>query len=369
MDEEFALILDNAGFEGDDSPRIVIPTVVGKPRNITFMVGMNVKDSYVGDEAISKRGICVLKYPVAHGIVYNWDDMEKLWNHVFFNELRCAPEEHTVLLTEVPFNPKAHREKMTQIMFETFNVPALYIATQPVLSLYASGRSTGVVVESGHNVTHIVPIYEGYALSHAITRLGFGGDCLTNYMIKLLTERGWSLTGTSERDIYHEIKEKLAYVALDFEAEQQLLAEHSNDLEKSFDLPDKQVLTIGLERFKCTEPLFDPSLIEFETVGIHKAIFNSINKCDKDIQSAMFSNVVLSGGNTMFPGLPQRLSKELTALAPKGTKIRVIAPPERKYSAWIGGSLLVAHPRFKQMIMTREEYDEIGPTLVHRKCF
>jgi len=373
-DQNAAVIIDNgsgmckAGIAGDDAPRATFPSIVGRPKMPGIMVGMDQKDTYVGEEAQAKRGVLTLKYPIEHGIITNWDDMEKIWHHCFFNELRVTPEEHSAHLTEAPMNPKANREKMTQIMFETFAVPTFYVSIQAVLSLYASGRTTGIVLDSGDGVTHTVPIYEGYNLPHAITRIDLAGRDMTDYMVKLLSEVGQSFASSAEREIVRDIKEKLCYVALDFEAEMKSYTNSSSN-EKSYELPDGNTVNVGNQRFRCPEGLFDPMKLGKEFQGVHQLTFNSIMKCDVDVRKDLYNNIVLSGGTTMFPGIAERLNKEVVALAPSSMKIKVIAPPERKYSVWIGGSILSSLSTFQTMWITKAEYEESGPVIVHRKCF
>jgi actin len=245
----FPIVIDNgsymikSGFGGDDAPRAVFPTVVGRPRQLGGVtMGMGARDTFVGDEVWCKRYPMTLAYPVESGRIVNWEAMEKVWHHTFYNELRVAPEEQPVLLSDVPLNDKINRCKMGQIMFETFNVPGLYIAMTSVLSLYASGRTSGIVIDSGHNITFSVPIYEGHALSYGIQETKIGGNDITNWMMKLLTDRGYSFTTTAEREIVRDIKEKLGYVAVNYNDEMKLSDNNNNnntnnEIDKLYELP------------------------------------------------------------------------------------------------------------------------------------
>ncbi|MCK4973291.1 MAG: actin family protein, partial [Candidatus Heimdallarchaeota archaeon] len=163
------LVIDNGtgftknGFAGEDQPRSVFPTIIGYPKYQIIMTDVEhyVREYYIGEEAINLRGVLKLVYPVEHGQVQDWDAMERIWHYTFYNDLRVNPNEHPILLTEPPLNKNQNKEKMAELMFDTFNVPAMYISMQAILSLYASGRTTGIVVDSGDGVTHIVPVYEG----------------------------------------------------------------------------------------------------------------------------------------------------------------------------------------------------------------
>jgi actin-related protein len=267
--------------------------------------------------------------------------------------------------SEPPLNPKANREKTTSIMFETFNVPAMYVQIQGALSLYASGRTTGIVLECGEGVSDAVPICEGYNLPHAIIRLDMGGRNITEYMMKILTERGYQFRTTAEKETVRDMKEKLCYVAVDFDEELKTAAT-TNSLDGTYEMPDGEVITIGNERFRGPEALFEPQQIRLEETGVHEKTYQSIMKCAVDIRKDLYRNVVLSGGSTMFEGMGERINKELVGFAPSTIKVNVIAPPERKFSTWIGGSILASLSTFQKMWITREEYDESGPGIVHR---
>jgi len=371
-----ALVIDNgsfrikAGFSRDEAPRALFPSVVGRVKHQGIMVGTDKKDAVVGHTAVKRRGVLNLTSPIQRGAVTDWQNAEKIWHHTFYNELQVPPEEHPILLTEPPLNSTKTREKMTTVMFEVFCAPSVYIGNTAVLSLYASGRTSGCVFESGHGVSNAVPVYEGYALPHAIQQLSWGGQDANGYLVNLLRDRGYLFTTPSELDSVCRIKEVLGEVALNYKAScSRFLGKNGHKFEKKFVLPDSSVISIGKERLQVAEAFFQPDLMGQKDVGIHKTIVHSIRKCDLGVSRLFFKNIILSGGSTLFKGIEHRLLGELKKVVPADMAVNVIAPAERRYSAWIGGSMLSSFSTFPCMLMTKADFDEHGASIVHRKCF
>ncbi|KAJ5070346.1 actin-42a [Anaeramoeba ignava] len=367
------IVIDNgsgmikAGFAGDDLPTCIFPSIVGKVKHQKVMVGGIQNNLYIGNSAEEFRGLLKLHYPIEHGIVTNWNEMEMIWNHVY-SELNVKSQEHPVLLTEAPMNPKKNREKAIEIFFETYGVPSFYIAIQAVMALYSSGRTTGVVVDSGDGVTHIVPVYEGFSLPQSISRINLAGRNITKYLQLLLRKSGYSFITSAEFEIVRNIKEQSCELA------QVFFKDQTEEFEKSiqpiqYQLPDKTEIQIGRERFQAPEILFRPEIIGLDYQGIHENLVNSIQKTDVDLRSRLYQNIILSGGTTMIPQFGNRLLMETKNIAPKDINIRIIAPPERKFSIWIGGSILASVSYFQKMWISMNEYDETGVSIIHKKCF
>jgi len=374
-DENAIVIIDNgsgmmkAGIAGMEAPSATFPSIVGRPKNASAMQGVTQKSEYIGDEAQQKRGVLNLKYPIANGIVSDWEDMEKVWHHTFYNELRVTPSEvQGVLVTEAPRNPKQNRERMLTAMFETFEVQNMYVAIQAVMSLYANGRSTGLVVDSGDGVTHTVPVFEGFSIPHAIEKMEIAGREITTYAQKLLLESGHSFTSTAELEIVKDIKEKLCFVAQDYEAER-AAAESSSEKDQAYTLPDRSQITVkGTVRMQVPEFLFRPELNGKSCDSIHGLAWKSIAASDVDVRRDLLKNMILSGGTTMYEGIGDRLKTEVSSLAPPGSEIRIVATPDRKYAVWKGASTLASLSTFAASWISKAEYEEHGAAIVHRKC-
>ena len=358
MSDLKTIVVDNGtgfvkcGFAGDNFPRSTFPAMVGRPllRAEEGISSKIIKDITCGDECAKQRASLQVSYPLSNGMVQNWTDMNHLWKHTFDDVLKVDPTECRILLTEPPLNPKQNREKMVKTMFETYGFQGMYVSIQAVLVLFARGLMTGVVLDSGDGVTHIIPVYDGYTINKAIERVNVAGRDITDYLIKLLAVRGYSLMRSADYDTARRIKEKLCYVAHDSVFEDRL-AKETTYLLQTYDLPDKRKITIGRERWQAPEALFYPEMIGIESEGIHTLLFNCINKCSLDIRKDLYRHIVLSGGSTMYPGLPTRLEKEMKkmylekVLAGKKERLhkfnlKIEAPPTRKNIVFIGGAVL-----------------------------
>lgn len=348
------------GFAGLPTPTHKISSTVGKPYMETAKTGDNRKETFVGQELIQPELRLKLVNPLRHGIIVDWDTVQDIWEYLFHQEMKIAPEEHAVLVSDPPLSPHTNREKYAEMLFETFHTPAMHIAYQSRLSMYSYGRTSGLVVEVGHGVSYVVPIYEGYPLPSITGRLDYAGADLTSYLMCLLNNAGKHFT-EDKIGIVEDIKEKCCFVALDPN-------EEKNVPLIQYILPDGQKIYLGQERFLCSEMFFKPSLIKSMQLGLHTQTVSCLNKCDVALKRDLMGNILLCGGSTMLNGFPNRLQKELSSMCPNDTpKVNVL--PERDSAVWTGGSILASLQGFQPLWVHRFEYEEHGPFFLYRKCF
>lgn len=367
-DTSLPVVIDNgtgvlkAGFAGEEKPRTVFRSCIGRVKHSRVMPGgaLEGADEFIGPKVDEHRGALKISYPIENGVVRDWADMERIWQYMYTN-LNVRSEEHAVLLTEAPLNPFSNREKAAEVLFDGLNVPALFCGVQAILSLYASGRTTGVVLDSGDGVTHIVPVYEGLSIPHAVKRVDIAGRSITNLLQVLLRRSGAVFQTSGEMELVRQIKENCCVVAFNpSESEKQLQAPFP------YTLPDGSVVNMGPETFRAPEVLFSPELIGSESRGVHDNLVNSIMQTDIDLRRKLFSEIVLAGGSTMFKGFGDRLLNEIRKhpQSPKDMKIRIAAPPERLWSTWIGGSILASLATFKTMWVSKNDYSEQGARIL-----
>jgi len=368
------------GFAGDNFPAFIFPSMIGRPlmRFEEDFKDVELKDVMVGEECAKHRAMLETSYPVENGIVKDWEGMKYLWDYTFSERMNIKPADHKILLTEPPMNPKQNQEKMLQHMFEMYGFNGAKVNIQAMLVLYAQGLLTGVVVDSGDGVTHIVPVWEGICPPLLIKRLNVAGRHMTRYLIKLLQLRGYAFNRSADFETVRQIKEKLCYVGYDLEVEQRLALE-TTVLIQTYTLPDGRVIKLGRERYEAPEVLFNPGLIDVESNGVQDMLFGMIQEADMDLRASFYKHIVLSGGSTMYPGLPSRLEKEMKDLYLKNVlkgdqarlskfKLRIEDPPRRKHMVFLGGSVLADIMKDRpEFWISKQEWEEFGAKIIGKK--
>ena len=377
------IIIDNgtstikAGYSEDDMPRAVIPTVLGKPTNTNMVVQEendesknNQLDIFVGEEALNKGGILQLSRPIVKGEITEYDTMKQIWGHIFDNELLTDLNVYPVIVTEAPFATYENKRKMAEILFDELNVESLYITNTSSLALYANGKTTGTVVDIGYQTNSFVPIYEGFVLNHAVTKVDTGGKDLTDFFCHILSQRkdNPQFVNEGEKSMINDLKEKMCEVAEDYDS--QIKKCLDSQIVEEYELPDGTKVHYGPEKYQCPELLFQPQFYQRDHSGLHEQTFKSIKRCDEDIEKDLFQNVVLCGGSSLFLKIRKKFEKELQSLAPTGKTVKVIAPPERKFSSWLGGAILSSLGSFKEtMFVLKGEWNETGNSIIYDKFF
>jgi len=363
------------GLAGEDYPKSIFPSVVGTQKYPMCMIGMTQRSHYAGREAINKRGILHLESPIKHGQVMNWDEMENFLLYVYYRELRVPPEDFNTLITDAPGNTQSNREKFVELVFETIKSVSFFMTITATPALYASGRTSGMVLDSGHGVTSAVPIIDGVPLTNSINRVNLGGYELTEFLVRQLKYRGHNFETSAEKDVIRRLKEKFCYCSLTFDEDEKLYNKNyrlyslkDKEISQSYKLPDGTEIHVGAEQFQVPEVMFNPALIGMEAPGLGQLVFNSVDNCALDEKKIIYSNIICAGGNTKFKKFERRLQTEVEKLSicHTNTKVEVIAPAERSISAWLGGSVLASLHSFRDLWVTQADYQEEGYRIVER---
>ena len=352
--------ITKAGFGGEDGPRNTFNSIVGTPKMPGCMVGMEKIERYVGDEAISKLEIMNFNSPVQRGQISDLDKFETLMHYLLYNKMKVVPEEISVLITESPAATIENKKKLSEILFETFNVQKIHIANSSMLGLYAYGKTSGLVVDSGFNITSTVPLYEGFPLHHASIKLNYGGEDISKNLLDMIIDNiDPSYKYLKGRLLADDIIEKLGYISLGGEEEEEII----------YTLPEGKEIKLGKELSKCNELLFNPGENK-ELKSIDEMVLSSLSKCDPDIKDDIIESICLIGGNTYLKNFEEKLRSNLSDSKEMGN-FNISSNRERQFSAWIGGSLISSLENFQYMWVTKEEFDDNGKTLVavDSKCF
>ncbi|ELK08109.1 actin-like protein 9 [Pteropus alecto] len=353
------------GFAGQARPTYTVATIVGCQPKKPATSGQPVLETFIG-EAARMRPELTLVQPVRNGITVDWDAAELIWRHMLEHDLRIATGDHPLLFSDPPFSPATNREKLVEVAFESLRSPAMYVASQSVLSVYAHGRVSGLVVDTGHGVTSTVPVFQGYHLPHATERLDLAGTHLTAFLAEMLLGSGLPL-GQQDLDTVENIKHRYCYVAPDFQKEQ---ARPEQEYRQSLKLPDGRTVTLGKELFQCPELLFSPpEMPGLSPVGVPIMAKQSLHKVPSEVRADVAQNVLLCGGSSLFVGFEGRFRAELLRSLPPEEHVVVAAQPTRNFSVWIGGSILASLRAFQSCWVLREQYEEQGPHIVYRRCY
>ncbi|KCV69980.1 hypothetical protein H696_03445 [Fonticula alba] len=375
-DNQF-IVIDNgsftikAGFAGEDRPQALLRTCIGHTKYQKVMSGGDFEPGrMIGNSLQEYRGLFRTTSPIKNGLIENWEDMEALWNHLYSQHLKVSSEDHPVLITDAALSPHKQRLQIAQVLFESYNVPALSIAVPGVLSLYSSGMTSGIALDSGNGVTAAIPVYNGFIPTGTVRRMDIGGDDITKYLQLLLRKSGYFFNTSAELDIVREMKERLGKISevttfnplhMATTTGSGAGADSTTDSAATepikYLLPDNQVIEIADEPTRAIEAIFAPHVMGKESPGIHTLLAESIQLCDIDIRKSLYSNIILSGGNTLFSGFCSRLLSEIQHSRPTN-KVRIYAAADRESSAWVGGSILAALSSFRKMTITYAQYDE-----------